>query len=433
MPISSFMGLETSLRGLLAQQRALDVTTHNIANADRAGYTRQEAVMAAAPALAVPGALQTGATGQLGQGVDVQAYRRLRDSFADLQFRAANMSYGDGSARADALDQVDDAFGEPSDTGLNAALSSFFDSWDALAANPESSAARQVVVGTATTLAQAFNALDGRLAALAGNAATEYADAISPNGPVVNAANELQQLNVAIRDAVQGGGSPNDLLDRRDEILDGLSRLGQVSVTDLGNGMISVQFGDATAPLVDAANAVNVPTGMTAPGGKLGGLLSVQATIAGYRTSLDTVATQLAGAVNAAQGGTTFFSGATAGTLAVAVTAAGVQATTTGAAGGNELARAVAALRNGPAQAGYADLVHAMGADAATADRAAQTGKALVGAADARRQSTNGVSLDEEMTNMVRFQRGYQASARAMSTMDEMLDVLINRTGRVGL
>ena len=93
----------------------------------------------------------------------------------------------------------------------------------------------------------------------------------------------------------------------------------------------------------------------------------------------------------------------------------------------------MAALRGGAAQSAYADLVHTMGADTATADRAAQTGKALVDAADARRQSTNGVSLDEEMTNMVRFQRGYQASARAMSTMDEMLDVLINRTGKVGL
>jgi flagellar hook-associated protein 1 len=415
MPISSFMGLETSLRGLLAQQRALDVTTHNIANADRAGYTRQTAVLAAAPALSVPGALQNGATGQLGQGVDVQAYQRLRDAFADLQYRAANMTSGDGSARANALDQVDDAFGEPSDTGLNAALSSFFDSWDALAANPESSAAKQVVVGTATTLASAFNALDGRLAALAGNASQEYADLTGPNGAVMSAATELQQLNVAIRDAVQGGGSPNDLLDRRDQVLDNLSALGQVSVSDVGNGMISVQFGDAASPLVDATNAVNPPAGMTAPGGRLGALLSVQTTIAGYRTSLDQVATQLSNGVSAALGGATFFSGATAAT------------------GGNELARAVAALRGGAAQSAYADLVHTMGADTATADRAAQTGKALVDAADARRQSTNGVSLDEEMTNMVRFQRGYQASARAMSTMDEMLDVLINRTGKVGL
>jgi flagellar hook-associated protein 1 FlgK len=433
MPISSFMGLETSLRGLLAQQRALDVTTHNIANADRAGYTRQEAVMAAAPALDVVGALQSGATAQLGQGVDVQAYRRLRDAFSDLQYRAANMTYGDGSTRANALDQVDDAFGEPSDTGLNSALNNFFDSWDALAANPEDAAAKQSVIGTATTLASAFNALDARLGALAGNAQAEYADLTGPNGAVMNAATELQQLNVAIRDAVQGGGSPNDLLDRRDEILDGLSQLGQVSVTDLGNGMISVQFGDATSPLVDANNTVNPPTGMTAPGGKLGALLSVQATIAGYRTSLDAVANQLATGVSGALGGASFFSGTTAGTIGVAATAATLQITTTGATGGNELARAVAALRGGTAQTAYADLVHTMGADTATADRAERTGKALVDAADARRQSTNGVSLDEEMTNMVRFQRGYQASARAMSTLDEMLDVLINRTGKVGL
>jgi flagellar hook-associated protein 1 len=54
-------------------------------------------------------------------------------------------------------------------------------------------------------------------------------------------------------------------------------------------------------------------------------------------------------------------------------------------------------------------------------------------AADSRRQSVNGVSLDEEMTNMIRFQRGYQASSRALSTLDEMLDQLINRTGKVGL
>jgi flagellar hook-associated protein 1 FlgK len=432
MPISSFMGLETSLRGLLAQQRALDVTTHNITNADRPGYTRQEAVMAAASALEIPGATQNGGLAQLGQGVDVQAYRRLRDAFADLQYRAANMSSGEGSTRTDALSQVDDAFGEPSDTGLNAAISSFFDSWDALAANPESSAARQAVVGTANALTAAFSALDGRLASISDNAATEYSDITGPNGPVMSAATELQTLNVAIRDAVRGGGAPNDLLDRRDEILDNLSQYGQVSVTDLGDGMISVQFGDATSPLVDATNTVNPPTGMTAPGGKLGALLGVQASIAGYRTRLDAVASQLAGAVNGASG-ITFFNGSTAAGLSVAVTAAGVPATATGASGASEIARAVAALRGGAGEAAYADLVHTIGADASAAQRAAQTGKALVDAADARRQSTNGVSLDEEMTNMVRFQRGYQASARAMSTMDEMLDVLINRTGKVGL
>jgi flagellar hook-associated protein 1 FlgK len=88
MPISTFMGLQTSLRGLLAVQRALDVTSHNVANANTVGYTRQEAQMQATDALAVP------SSGLLGTGVDVVAYKRIRDTFLDLQYRAQNMQVG---------------------------------------------------------------------------------------------------------------------------------------------------------------------------------------------------------------------------------------------------------------------------------------------------------------------------------------------------
>ena len=101
MPISSFYGLQTSLRGLLAQQRALDTTGHNIANASTQGYSRQEAVLAAAPATWIPqGAVQGGAGAHLGAGVDVQAYRRVRDTFLDLQYRAQATRLGEASARA---------------------------------------------------------------------------------------------------------------------------------------------------------------------------------------------------------------------------------------------------------------------------------------------------------------------------------------------
>ena len=93
--ISTFSGLQTSLRGLLAQQRSLDVTAHNIANAQTEGYTRQEAVLgASAPYTLAAGALANGAGAQLGQGVDVLEYRRMRDSFLDLQYRAQNMALG---------------------------------------------------------------------------------------------------------------------------------------------------------------------------------------------------------------------------------------------------------------------------------------------------------------------------------------------------
>ena len=105
MPISSFYGLQTSLRGLLAQQRMLDTTGHNIANASTEGYSRQEATLAASPALQIPaGGVAGGAGAHLGSGVDVQGFRRIRDQFLDLQYRAQNTNLGEWTARAEALD-----------------------------------------------------------------------------------------------------------------------------------------------------------------------------------------------------------------------------------------------------------------------------------------------------------------------------------------
>src|SRR6266496_4238443 len=112
MSISSFLGLQTSLRGLQAQQQALDVAAHNVANANTVGYTRQEASLGAANSLHLTaGALQNGDGAFLGQGVDVTAYNRIRDSFLDLQVRAQNMALGDASTTAEALDRVQSAIG----------------------------------------------------------------------------------------------------------------------------------------------------------------------------------------------------------------------------------------------------------------------------------------------------------------------------------
>ncbi len=99
----------------------------------------------------------------------------------------------------------------------------------------------------------------------------------------------------------------------------------------------------------------------------------------------------------------------------------------------NDIARALASLRGGTADKGYQELVRQIGADTANASSLRSLSAALVDDIDMRRQSVSGVSLDEEMTNLIRFQRGYQASSRALSSMDEMLETLINRTGRVGL
>lgn len=436
MPISTFNGLNLALRGLMAQQRGLDVTGNNIANADRAGYTRQEAVMSAAPGLLLPaGAVQGGAGAILGQGVEVDEYRRIRDQFIDLQVRAQQMAAGQHETTAEALQAAEQILGEPGDTGIGAMLARFWDSWSQLSANPESASARAALVGHAQTLVEGIRTLDQQLAGMQAIASQDYADKTSATGPVAVAAQELARLDAAIVQHTAAGRSPNDLLDRRDEILDELSTLAQVSVTELGGGSISVQFGDAAAPLVNGST-VTWPQALTAPGGTLGALLGLSSPtgpIGARRSDLDAMSAQLASAVNAIHTTPPFFTGATAATLAVNVTAATVTPGSTAAAGSNDIALQVAALRGGAIDSAYAGMVRALGDDSAAAQRLADTATRLRDGAIERRQSVSGVSMDEEMTNMVRFQRAYQASARAMTAMDENLEVLINRTGRVGL
>jgi len=431
--ISSFSSLQTSLRSLLAHQRSLDVTSHNIANAQTAGYTRQEAVLGAALPLELSaGALANGRGAQLGQGVDVVAYRRMRDAFLDLQFRAQNMALGERATLADGLARVEEQLGEPSDDALSGLMAQFWDSWEALASAPNDAAAKATVITRGQALAGALRDLDARLSGLADTAAAEYASLTA--NEVADYAAQLNSLNQAIKEQTALGRQPNDLLDQRDLLLDKLSELGQVSTSDPdGDGALDISFGGAALPLVDGAGTVNWPQTLTSPGGKLGALASLQTQIGTYRTALDGVANSLAAGVNAVHGTPPFFTGTTAATLAVGVDITTLQAGTSGLPGANDIARAVGALRSGAIDQGYAAFVHGIAADAAEANRQQRTQTSIVGMLDERRASVSGVSLDEEMTNMLRFQRGYQASARVMSTVDEMLDQLINRTGRVGL
>jgi flagellar hook-associated protein 1 FlgK len=449
--ISTFFGIETALRGLLAQQRALDVTSHNVANANTEGYTRQQAIMAATDALQVTDGSRLSSLASIGTGVDVQSYQRVRDQFLDMQFRAQNMVLGDKQATSNALDQIETALSEPGDNGISAQLAKFWSSWADVANSPESSAARQALVDQGTTLAQSIQQLYGQLTAAAGQAGAEYNSIIaSPNGDVAQAANEIATLNDAIKKAVAAGDHPNDLLDRRDQLLDKLSQLGQVSVTDLGNGSINVTFGDAANPLV-ADSAVNWPQTInnagpppTTSGGKLGALYNLfepGGTIASLQSDLNGVAKDLADKVNAihntgAPTGVDFFTytnGSEAATLAVNVTASTVVTGASGAPGDNTLALAIARLRGGTTDQLYSTFVTRIGSMAKDAQRQEASAQTLVDSIDGRRQSTSGVSMDEEMTNMIRFQRAFQASSRAMNTMDELLDTLINRTGRVGI
>jgi flagellar hook-associated protein 1 len=442
MPISSFYGLQTSLRGLLAQQRALDTTGHNVANASTAGYSRQEAVMAAAPALVIPqGAIQGGAGAHIGAGVDVLAYRRIRDTFLDLQYRAQATRLGEEAGRAEGLDRAELALAEPSENGINKQLSEFWSAWGDLANAADDPAARTSLLEKADSLAGAFGIIDAQLALVGQQAADEYATLTAPDGEIDQIGREIAALNDTIKRFVTAGDPPNDLMDQRDLLLDKLAALGTTSVVSNADGSVDVTFGGAAAPMIDAAGYHAEPLGAN-PGGRLGALKDLSTVPGGlidsYRVELGAVAQTLADSVNALHPNFFGVSHAPpasygAATLTVVADDSTLLAGISPGASANERARAISELSGKVPDQAYNAFIARVGSEVREASRNEANAQALTDAVQDRRESVAGVSLDEEMGNIIRFQRAYQASSRAMSTMDEMLDVLINRTGKVGL
>lgn len=437
MSIPTLQGLQTALSGLMANQESLDVTGHNIANANTAGYSRQTAVLQTNEPMRIAALSPTDGKGaQLGTGVGVETITRIRSSFLDTQFRAQGSEAESAATLAETLQQVQSALNEPSSSGLSSQLSAFWSSWNNLANDPTSAAAREAVVSAGGRLAEGIKSLSAQISQISTEASTRYATITGPSGEVRSDAEQVAKLNAQIKLAEEAGQPPNDLLDRRGLLIDKLSKLANVKVTEGEHGSMTVSFGGAAEPLVEGST-VNWPQELSsAAGGQLGQLLSLTSPsgkLAGYQTALDQVASSLAESVNALQGETPFFTGTTAASIEVTATASQVQAGPAGEPGANSVALEVAALRGGEADQAYGALVTKIGSDVQAAEKAEANSSAMLNAIEARRQSVSGVSMDEEMTHLVTFQRGYEASARVMTAMDSMLETLIDHTGRVGL
>jgi flagellar hook-associated protein 1 FlgK len=452
----SFASLGIGSTALLATQRAVDVVSHNIANSAVDGYTRQTVNMTAGvPTPGTPG--MTG-TGMMGTGVVVTGIGRMRDLLTDISYRQQAGATGAAAATANVLDNAQQILG-PLDGGAPKALSDFYAAWDQLSNTPTDAAARQGVINAGGTLAQSLNDAATQLTQIAGDTGSKMsADVDTINGLTT----QIAQLNKQILSATASGSAPNDLMDTRDRALDQLSSLtgatyqtddtGQVNVF-LGTNSL-VRGGDSTGLVLNQSGGTySVSTtgssGRTVtPGGELGGFMTaVNTTLPSIRADLDTVASQLISSVNAVheagydlqgnQGGA-FFTGTDAASIAVSSTldtntvAAAVRPNTPND-GDNALA--LAQLRNtsvsstGSVGDNLRSLAGRLGSLAAAADQtntAAQT--ALTGYQTAR-SSADGVSVDEEMVDLLKYQRSYESAAKVISTANSMMDTLINGLG----
>jgi flagellar hook-associated protein 1 len=435
MTIPSFTGLQTALSGLEASQAAIDTTGENISNANTPGYTRQVVNTAESGSLTIPALSQQGGGADLGTGVSISNISRIRDQFLDIQYRAQNTLTSNANTNSSELQQVQTAVNEPSSAGLQSVMSQFWSAWSSLASDPTSSAAQQAVVDAGQTLAQTFNSVSSQMTTVQSQAAQQYATLTGTNGQVAQDANQIATLNSQIVSATQAGQTPNALLDQRDNLLDDLSGLAQISVTNQSDGSVTVNFGDAATPLVNGSTVTWPQTLTSSAGGQLGALLNLSSStgpIGQLQSSLDNVAGQVISSVNALQPSSPFFSGTSASTIAVSATASSIQ-TSSSSTSGADLAQSIAKLSGGAADQSYAAFVAQVGDGVQAAENTQSTQQAVLTAVSNQRQSVSGVSLDQEMTNLIQYQQAYQASARVMNAIDSTLSTLMSAVGGAGM
>lgn len=435
----SFLGIEIARRSLHGHQLALATTAHNIANVNTPGYSRQEAVLKATLALSYP-AVHSTKPGQIGTGMTVAEIIRHRDAYLDRQVREAKGAIGFASGFETAMRRVETIFPEPSDHGVHAFLSHFFNSWHSLAQDPTNPGSQQAVRGASGILASSLSLSYQSLSSIEGDMQglfAEHLDRINTIG------GQIAELNRQIAFQRTAGANPNDLLDRRDVLLEELATLADLSTrttsTDLNLISVSVygvEIVDGTAYLEGRSGfePLAVEDAKTAVANSTRGMLAAtaaaQESVESYRERLWILMESLAGAVNETLGTEFFAVDQEHGVLSLGEGVAQALTSMT-----SEQAWAVAQLREqkvvGDQEATldtyYHRLMTSIGADLKAAQHGLENVNAILSQVDILRESVSGVNLDEELARMIQFQYGYQAAARVINVMDELLDTLINR------
>jgi flagellar hook-associated protein 1 FlgK len=457
---SSFGGINTALSSLYAQRRGLDVTGQNIANANTEGYTRQRVVMQSQVGSISP-ALYARTDG-LGTGVAVSDVQRMRDQYLENRGRTEHANSAYLASQTAAYAAIEDVFAEPGSTALQAQLHDMWDAWGDVANNPQLPAARAALIQQSKTVADGLNFAHSALASQWGQSRKELSAYVEE---VNTAAKTVAQLNDSIVQAKAAGLTVNELEDRRDLQVMQLAKLTGATAQERPNGAMDVYVGNSTlvtgfttrdlevvgAFRMDqrALQPVSVqwadtetPAGV---GGTMGSMFDTITTIIPeISDALDEVARTLATKVNTAHNGAfrpdgtpggDFFTGTTAGTIAVAIdfpdqVAAAAQAGRIDGSVADELAGTVTDA-DGPDLL-YQSMIGNLGVAAQASSRRTEIQATVTEQVDASREAQSGVNLDEEMTNLLTYQRGYEAASRVLTTIDSMLDQLINRTGLVG-
>ncbi|MEB2338595.1 MAG: flagellar hook-associated protein FlgK [Nitrospirales bacterium] len=442
-------------------QRALAVTGQNLSNVNTPGYSRQEIVLAEGiPEDAIPG--------QLGTGVVATQIRRSIDTFVEAQLLTSRERLGQFSASQNALTQIQTVFADSNDQGIAASLNDFFQAWQDVATNPADLTSRTALLSKADVVAKRLNQAATQLSAHRNSLDGQILRGIAD---INTLAGQIADLNGKIKLAEVSGQQANDLRDQRGRYLNDLAELVDISTLEESDGQVSVFVGVGQvlvtqqtafrlAGVADITNSglsdVQYDNGSGAntdltgviSGGRLKGWIDARdTTAASLQSSLDTLASQLVSQVNTQHragygldGSTTqdFFTatGTTAATIGVALTdrrQVAASSTAAGVPGNNVNALAVAGLQdstlaglgNATFQEYYSALAGSFGATLQGTKRDLEGQEILNDQLLAHRAQVSGVSMDEELISLLKYQRAFEAASKLITTSDEMLQTIL--------
>jgi flagellar hook-associated protein 1 len=445
--------LATALSGLNAEQGALEATTNNVANINTPGYSRQVANLVSSEPIVVDPLT-------LGTGVTLRSVDSIRDPILESRIQQETQTQGQLGALVSALDQTQVNFTSGSGD-IGTAITNFFNSVNQLSSNPTDLSVRQGVLTAAGNLATSFNNTANNLTQQQTSLDLSVVQTV---GQINQLTQQIAQLNGQISNLQNVGESAGSFVDQRQQAIDQLSSLVDVSVIRSDNTVTLTTANGA--PLVIGQKSFQLQTQTNAAGlhnvfsqgaditgsitsGQLGGTLQARdQQIPAIQTQLDTLASGLATAVNTVQAGgfdlkgvagTNLFNpppasgtGAAA-SLSVAITdPALIAASSDGTVGSNGNAEAMYALSTRAVISGqnptdyYSGIVFNVGNDVANASAEQNASGLVLQQLNDQRASISGVSLDQEAANLVRYQNAYSAAAQVITAINSMMQTVIN-------
>ena len=414
--------LNTAKSGMNVSQVAIQTTSHNISNINTPGYSRQRVNQSASSPYSMPGKNSNFGAGQIGTGAQIDNVTRIRNSFYDYQYRSESHQYGNTSVKYEYFKNIEGIFNEPSDTAISSSLNSFFNSWSELSKDPQSSGVKSVVIENGKYLSNSINSAFKRLESLEEGLDKQSEYIMDEVNSMLSQLDKLEK-NIKI---IQGSGkSPNDFLDQRDQLLDNLSFKLNINDKDVKATLKKAYDANGKVTLDDLTKSgVKIS-------GELEGTLSMKQEINKYKDGLKQLSNTITSNVNKAAGQEIFK--AKDGELIsinpemlqepekINVTA--------------DIALKVYELKSEKININgkdmtintfYNSMIQNLGQSSAAVIRDESNQSKLLENIDSSRSSVSGVSLDEEMISLVQLQHTYSANAKVMSTIDSLLDVVVN-------